>query len=422
MTAVDARSVRPVRLRALTRTQLWQDAVSALRRAIVAGELKAGERVSGHQRSEKRAVNSPAVGNGPIGTAQRSSGGAAILATSSFAVVGAGSIGLTIGACLAHSGHVVTLFATARTAQQLLAAGSIRLSGAVEVAYPLTSGTGRVGAIGITTDPAQLPEGAGAFFTPKGHQLPAAIAQVRAAWPRSGDDQAWVCGIQNGIVKDDLLATAFGAERRVGAATIVGAERQPEGRVSVKNLDTTYLGEFSGQRSQRVAQTAAALNDAGLITEAVTSISTVLWSKMCNTAGFFAATCLGQIPNAVLGLHPELVRMYLGILRETAAIAAAQGIRVADFPRFPVRTYLDRDDDENVARFRELATSPTAVNFAPDQRSSMLQDLLAGRPMEVDAIYGDLVARAARLAVPAPQITLACDALRAIDPGRRASR
>lgn len=339
---------------------------------------------------------------------------------SSFVVVGAGSIGQTFAACLARSGRPVTLLSTPRTAAQLLAAGVMHLYSAAEFDYPVATGVGRTGVVGVTTDPADLPDGAGAFFTPKGSHLPEAIAHVCAAWPRPHDRATWVCGIQNGIVKDDLLAAAFGPERVLGAATIVGAERQLDGRVAVRNLDTSYLGELSGGTSDRVVHAAAELNRAGLVTHAVDDITTVLWSKMCNTAGFFAATCLGRIPNAQLGVHPELVRMYLGILRETAALAAAQGIRVADYPRFPVRTYLDRSDDQNVVRFREAAASSTTVNFVPDQRSSMLQDLLAGRPMEVDAIYGDLVSRAARFGVPVPKLTAARDALRAIDPGRPA--
>lgn len=309
------------------------------------------------------------------------------------------------------------MLATERTAAQLLTARRIQLVGVVTLDLPVADGPGTLGLVGVITHPSHLPLGAGVFFTPKGHQLPLAIDQVRAAWPPTGDDEAWVCGLQNGVVKDDLLSAAFGAARTVGAATIVGAERQPDGTVSVKNLDTTYLGEFTARPSDRVQHTAAALEGAGLITQVVPDVATVLWSKLCNTAGFFAATCLGRIPNAQLGLRPDLVRTYLGILRETAAIAAAHGVRVADYPRFPVRTYLDRTDDENVARFYELATSTSALNFAPDQRSSMLQDLLAGRPMEVDAIFGDLVARAERHGVPAPLLTRTRDALRAIDPG-----
>ncbi len=48
----------------------------------------------------------------------------------------------------------------------------------------------------------------------------------------------------------------------------------------------------------------------------------------------------------------------------------------------------------------------------------MAQDLLEGRPLEVDFVFGDLVARAKRAGVPAPRLTLVRDLIRGIDPGR----
>src|SRR5437870_5395380 len=143
-----------------------------------------------------------------------------------LAIVGAGSLGQSFAAMLAATGRPVTLLATPRSAEALRAAGAIRLRGAVELERPLTGEAGQPGAVFLTTSPGELPAGAGVIFTPKGHQLPAAIAQVRAAWPREGDQAAWVCGIQNGVVKDDLLAEAFGPERTVGAVTILGAARE----------------------------------------------------------------------------------------------------------------------------------------------------------------------------------------------------
>jgi 2-dehydropantoate 2-reductase len=114
----------------------------------------------------------------------------------------------------------------------------------------------------------------------------------------------------------------------------------------------------------------------------------------------------------------------MGLIRETAAVAAAQGIPMGDYPGFPIRTYLGRSDEANVAWFAERAAprpeGTRVVPGAPQSRTSMYQDLLAGRPMEVEAIYGDLVARAERVGVPAPRLTLARDLLRAIDPGRPA--
>jgi 2-dehydropantoate 2-reductase len=327
-----------------------------------------------------------------------------------FGIVGAGSLGQTFAAALASTGHAVTLLATPRSAEALRAAGAIRVHGAFDLAVGLD-------AVRVTTDPAELPADAAVVFTPKGHNLPEAIEQVRARWRPAAP--AWVCGVQNGIVKDDLLAAAFGAERVVGAVTITGGQREADGRVACTSRGATFLGEFSDERSERAEGATLALNEAGLPTQAVTNIRTVLWSKMCNAAGLFAVTCLSQVTSNRFGHYPDLVRAYMGLIRETAAIAAAQGIPMGDYPGFPIKSYLAKRDDEVVAYFKERAAPFTVTPGAPESRTSMLQDLLAGRPLEVDAIYADLVERAARLGVAAPRLTLARDLVRAIDPARR---
>jgi 2-dehydropantoate 2-reductase len=336
-----------------------------------------------------------------------------------LAIVGAGSLGQAFAGALAAAGGAVTVLATPRTAEALLGAGRIRLHGAIEAESPVTGGAAEPGVVAVTTDPARLPAGAGVVFTPKGHNLPAAIDQVRAAWPRPGDDAAWVCGIQNGIVKDDLLAQAFGPERVVGAVTILGGQREPDGRVAVTSRGATFLGEFSDQPSARVEAAVGALVAAGVPTEAVTNIRTVLWSKMCNAAGLFAVTCLSRVTSNRFGHYGDLVRAYMGLIRETAAVAAAQGIPMGDYPGFPIKSYLSRSDDEVVAYFAERAAPFTPTPGAPESRTSMLQDLLAGRPLEVDAIYGDVVERGQRLGVAVPRLTLARDLVRAIDPARQ---
>src|SRR3989442_1256043 len=107
------------------------------------------------------------------------------------------------------------------------------------------------------------------------------------------------------------------------------------GTVAVASRGATYLGELDGRPSARAEAAAAALREAGAPTEAVTNIQTVIWSKMCNAAGLFAVTCLGRISTNRFGHYPELVRAYMGLIRETAAVAAAQGIPMGDYPRFP---------------------------------------------------------------------------------------
>ena len=113
----------------------------------------------------------------------------------------------------------------------------------------------------MTGDPADLPRGAGVLFATKGHQLREAAAHVSAPrGPRRTMRDAWVGGLQNGMAKDDVLAEVFGNERVVGAVTILGGERRPEGEIAVASLGCTYLGEIgttASEPSPRVADAVA---------------------------------------------------------------------------------------------------------------------------------------------------------------------
>jgi 2-dehydropantoate 2-reductase len=322
-------------------------------------------------------------------------------------IVGAGSLGQVYAATLAASGTDVTLLATERSAGRLRAAGKLRIHGAVDLEVP-------VGDVKLTANPADLPSDAGVIFTTKGRELPEAARQVRAGWKGDG----WVAGIQNGVVKDDVLAEAFGPARVVGGVTIVGAQREDDGRVACTARGATYFGEFDGRPSERAQGAVDAFNAAGLPTELAADIKSVIWSKMCNATGFFGVTCLSRVANNHFGHYPELVMAYMGLVRETAAVANAYGVQIGAYPAFPIKTYLDRTDEANVAYFRERAAPFDPTPGAPLSRTSMLQDLLAGRPLEVEAIFGDVCERAAKVGVPVPKLEIVRDLIRAIDPGR----
>jgi 2-dehydropantoate 2-reductase len=349
-----------------------------------------------------------AVGSGPPGP---------LALAGPLALVGAGSLGQAFAGLLARSGQAVTLLATPATAERLRAAGCVRLAGAAEAQVPVAAAPAPPGTVGVTAAPAALPAGAGLLFTTKGHQLRAAAAAVRAAWPAAGDAAAWVGGVQNGLAKDDVLAAAFGPERLVGAVTILGAERRPDGPVFVTALGRTYLGELDGHPSARVASARLALEQAGIPAEAPADIRSVLWSKACNAAGVFGVSVLARVSGPRLFGDPDLLRAYLGLVRETAALAAAHGVVVGDYTNFPIRTYVSRPDEATVAALAGkgfLAPAPGTPEFFP----SMTQDLLAGRALEVDDVFGDLVERADRAGVAVPRLRFVRDVLRGLDPGR----
>ncbi len=351
-----------------------------------------------------------------------------------FAIVGAGSLGQSFAALLALAGEDVTLLATPPSAERLLASGAITLTGVVDAVVAVgDTPRGARGhpppgapAVVVTTNPGDLPRDAQVLFTTKGHDLPAAIAAVAAA----GKRVSWAAGVQNGIVKDDLLVRAFGAERVVGAVTIFGAQRETDGRraIRVTSRGATYLGELDGQgsdqsdqshhpdqseQSDRIQRAANALDQAGIPTQARQDIASVLWSKACNATGVFGVTVLTRVSNQRLFSDPHLMRAYLVLVCETAAVASAYGIQVGDYAGFPtIRTFVERDTEATLAGLQPAGSGEPSY-------ASMTQDLLARRPLEVDAIFGDIVQRAERKQVPVPSLRLVRDLIRGIDAANR---
>ncbi len=327
-------------------------------------------------------------------------------------VVGAGSLGQSFAAMIARSGQPVTLLASPRPNTALQTAGAIRLSGAVDATVPVAPAPAPPGTVGITTDPQQIPPGAGVIFATKGHDLEAAIASVRGAWSGSDTGVSWVAGVQNGIVKDDLLAASFGAERVIGAATILGAQRLDDGAIRVTSLGMTYLGEIAGGISTRVQEIATAFGRSGIPIETPADIRSVLWSKMCNATGVFGVSMLTGPDAPSLFSDPHLMRAYLMLVRETAAVARAEGVHVGDYTNFPpMHTYVTQSLEETIAGM----PPPPPHSTAPRSQPSMIQDYLAGRPMEVEPIFGDIVTRAARGGVPVPGLVFVRDILRGLN-------
>jgi ketopantoate reductase len=160
--------------------------------------------------------------------------------------VGAGGLGQSFAALLARNGEAVTLLATRRTELRLREAHAIRLYGAVGAEVSLEK-------FRLVSDPSALPPNAGVIFTTKGTDLAQAVESVRSV----ADEQiAWTAGIQNGVLKDDLLTAASGDERVIGAATIFGATRQADDTIRVSGRGRTYLGEHDGRMTDRVRDAA----------------------------------------------------------------------------------------------------------------------------------------------------------------------
>ncbi len=321
-------------------------------------------------------------------------------------VIGAGSLGLVLAAALARTGNAVTVLARPASASALLDHGGIEIDGRLDWSVPVRRLPAAVGQVAVTGRAAELPAVDLALFATKGQDLPAAIEAVLPGWPGRGRDGAFVAGLQNGVVKDDLLAQAFGPEDVLGAATLLGSRRRGAGTATVTGLGRTFVGDFGSATSARADALAAALAGAGLPVEAVADIRALLWTKFCHAIGIFGVSALTGLPSAEIFARRPLALAYRSLLDEAAAVAAALGVAVLDFPDLPVRTYLRRPPRTRPPKWCAGRRRPPRPGPGPPGYSSMAQDLAAGRPTEVEETFGDLVRRAAAVGVDVPRAEL----------------
>jgi 2-dehydropantoate 2-reductase len=142
------------------------------------------------------------------------------------------------------------------------------------------------------------------------------------------------------------------------------------------------LGELDGSQTERIGALSAALAGAGLKAPVQPRIRQELWVKLMGNAVFNPLSALTRATLGGMAESPLLAPIVRVAMEEVEAVAGRLGIEM------PVS--IDQ-------RIRGAAR-------VGDHKTSMLQDLEAGRPLEIDAITGSVVELAGRLGVPVPHL------------------
>jgi len=316
-----------------------------------------------------------------------------------FAIVGPGSLGCVIAAALVRGGHSVTLLGRGSAPESLSQRGVV-IHGLEElhVRVPVTEHLEDLG------EPDLL------LICTKALGTRDLLGRLRVV------PAAAVASLQNGVLKDRLLADVFGPERVLGSATMLSAQRLDDGSVAWTSRGITYFGEPGGAASARLGAVVDAWEKAGLPARAVPDIGALEWSKTAMVAGSFAVAALSRLPMCQVFADPDLCDVFLALVRETTTLAAAHGVQVEDYTGLPVRSYVTLPPEQALAL---LAKASANLAGAPiPLRASMQQDLLAGRPMEVEEVFGYLLEDAGRLGVAVPLVTAAYHLLRSLDRNR----
>lgn len=278
------------------------------------------------------------------------------------AVLGAGAVGCYYGGLLARAGHAVTLIGRPQHVQAIQTKG-LRLQ---TLAFDETV------TVAASTDAAAVAGADLVLFAVKSTDTETAGVQMR---PHLAPGVLVLC-LQNGVDNAERLRAVLPGTNVAAAVVYVATEMAGPG-----HLRHHGRGELVIEPSPRSAAVAQALIAAGVPTEISDNVHGALWAKLILNCTYNALSAIGRLPYGELVQRPGVRDVMRDVVAECRAVAAADGVT------------LPGDVDLAVRRIAE--TMPT-------QYSSTAQDLMRGKPSEIDHLNGYVVRRGQALDVPTP--------------------
>jgi 2-dehydropantoate 2-reductase len=287
-----------------------------------------------------------------------------------IAVIGAGAMGSLFGALLAEADNEVWLYDVRQEHVQTINRQGLSIE---------RQGQTRLVRLHATTEPDQIGMAELTIIFVKSTQTRAAALTAQQI---AGSDGT-VMTLQNGMGNADIIAEVIAPHRILAGTTSHGATMLGAGRIRHAGIGATTIGTWdaAGQNRQLAARFAEFFTRAGIETEAVDEVRSVVWNKLLINIGINAITALSDIKNGQI-LDLEITReLSRKAVEEAMAVARARDIAIKE------------DAVEIVLKVAEA----TAVN-----RSSMGQDVDNKRQTEIDAINGFIVKEAKMLGIEAP--------------------
>ena len=304
-----------------------------------------------------------------------------------FAILGAGALGTILGAHLIRSGHDVVMLARGARAKVLERDGLI-VHGLAELRERCA----------VVTDPTQLREVDCFAVGTK------AIDTLPSLEPYRHVKVSTAFSMQNGVVKDELLADVFPPETVIGSMADFSGELLASGEVLFTRNVGLDLGETAGGVSERVKALATTIDSAGVRCNAVGDIKTREWSKFVAWAGLVPLAALTRL-NTWRYLQDESgAWIAVKLVREVAQLAKALQIPLMDLSPLPAQTLVQSSDRDAIAAVQEIGRR--FRTNAPEHRMSTLQDIDRGTALEIEETLGFAVRRAKELGLQMPTLEL----------------
>ena len=283
------------------------------------------------------------------------------------AVVGVGAVGGYFGGLLAKGGADVTFIARGKCLEALRARGLTVKSGKGDFSIRIRA----------TDDPAEVGPVNLVLFCVKSYDTESAIRQ---ALPMVGQETI-VLSLQNGIDNEEKISSFIGMGKVLAGVAYIGASVQEPGVVLHQEGGKIVFGELDDGPSERVIRLKAFFDRYGLPAEGSPDMKKILWAKLAWNAPFNAINTLvgGPVKTIIENSHTfELARR---VTEEVVTVANASGVHLA---------------------FAEVWERNIKFSKSYDVKTSMLQDLEAGKRLEYEALNGVIIKKAAELDLPTP--------------------
>jgi len=309
-----------------------------------------------------------------------------------FAILGSGAVGGYFGARLARSGQDVTFIARGAHLEAIRSKGlevkSAKL-GDFSVRAAAESDTAKIGPVDVV------------IVSVKAYDNATALPMLK---PMIGTDTV-VLTLQNGVDSTDEVAAIVGEAHVLGGTTYVATALEGPGLIVQTGVHRSIIfGEVFGNRSRvspRVQALADVLAAADIQVTPVADARVPIWDKFVYLVPFSGFTGSARLSIGYLWKNPQAQEMFYAASREVAAIAKAEGVTISANRFEMLKEYMD--------------------NIPFTTRSSLLIDLEFGKRIEVEALQGAAIRRAAKHGVPTPIVSTLYAALKPWESGKPAS-
>jgi 2-dehydropantoate 2-reductase len=304
------------------------------------------------------------------------------------AIIGAGAIGGAIGLRLAKAGHEVALVARGAHLAAMQARGALLVDH--------VHGQTITQHVCVTANPRELPAQDLVVIGLKAHgiatmlpQLNTCVGQETVVLPAINGLPWWYFSRHGGPHEGrvvhclDPQANMFSlldTQRILGCVVHTAGEVRAPGEIHWTGGKRLIIGELDGTITPRMTATCDALDAAGFAAERVTNIRTAVWTKLIGNLSFNPVAALtGYLMNEICA-DEGVLDVIRPMMAEGMAVARAYGVSI------------DMTVEARINLARQLGAA----------KISMLQDLQAGRRLELEAIVGSVLELAESAGVPMP--------------------